>query len=58
MSTDHENRTGPGYAKKRPRTEEERRQLSEAMKAFNRRTGSVTKYANTLAKKTRMAKRK
>lgn len=58
MTIDHENRTGPAYEPKRPRTEEERRLLSEKIKAYNRRTGAITKLGNRLARNKRMGKRK
>lgn len=43
---DHERREGHQYAPKPPESDETKRKRSEAMKAFNKRTGKVTALAN------------
>ena len=48
---DHEKRTGHQYAPKPPVSDETKRKRSEAMKAFNRRTGKITAQANSQTKR-------
>lgn len=51
MTTNHEARTGQPYDPKSPRTDEQRRAASEAMKAFHRKTKAGTRLGNDMARK-------
>jgi hypothetical protein len=50
----HEKRCGGNYAPKPPITEEARKQRSEAMKDFHRKTGKGTAMGNAQAKRRKL----
>jgi len=54
---DHLNRKGPPYQPKRPLTDEERKIRSEAMKAFNQKTGRGTALGNSMVRRKRIARK-